>query len=361
MAKINDTTTITLEEAADMIAAVGHEVTFLLEGEPGIGKTAMGKTLGERFAGRKVIYFDCTTKDLGDIMYPDVRTYQKNGEEKKVLHFIPNAQLGVHLDEPVIIILDELGKCSSRAVLNAIMPIIHERRAGEDYLHPESIVLATTNLSTDGVGDIIPAHMRNRLASVRIMKPSYREWLGWARKNNISPMVTAYVEMYPDCLASYLDPNQKDNPRIYHPERQQIAYVSPRSLEKASHVVRGSSKMSRNALTAAMAGLGGEAFAREMQDFLAVQGQLPTLSEVRADPEKAKLPTTDAAAMVLIHGMIQKIDKGNFDPLFTYVQRLTKEVQAIFYTAIVADPALVVLGAQKEIFRQWGVENSYMF
>lgn len=361
---------LNLSEAADLIAAVGHEVTVMLAGEPGIGKSAILSTLGQRFPDRELIYFDCATKDLGDIQYPDVQVFPPQAgadtDAKRILKFIPNAQLGIHTGKPAIICLDELGKCASRAVLNALLSVIHERRLGDDYMHPETILFTTTNLTTDGVGDIIPAHVRSRMCTVTVSKPNAEQWIAWTRglgrSKNIHPMVTAYVEMFPQALASYTEGDvQKDNPRIYHPDRQQTAYVTPRTLEKASHVIRAQAKFSTNALTAALAGLGGAAFAREMQDFLAVREQMPSMKEVIEDPQTAKLPDTASAAMVLVHGMIGKMDRKNFDPFFEYIMRLPKEVQAVFFVAVIQTQGVVDMAVKKKAFQQWASDNAYLF
>src|SRR5690606_37103789 len=101
---------------------------------------------------------------------------------------------------------------------------------------PDSIVFGTTNLASDGVGDALQAHARNRVCFVQISKPSADEWLEWAANNGVAPEVMAWVREYPHCLASYTD-GDDDNPYVFNPKRTKAAFVSPRSLHKASHIV----------------------------------------------------------------------------------------------------------------------------
>ncbi len=51
MANISFTTTVTLDQAANLIEVTGDEVTNILVAEPGIGKTSILKMLEERDAG----------------------------------------------------------------------------------------------------------------------------------------------------------------------------------------------------------------------------------------------------------------------------------------------------------------------
>ncbi len=68
MANISFTTTVTLDQAANLIEVTGDEVTNILVAEPGIGKTSILKMLEERMGdGYDYIYVDCPVKDMMDI------------------------------------------------------------------------------------------------------------------------------------------------------------------------------------------------------------------------------------------------------------------------------------------------------
>ena len=92
-------------------------------------------------------YFDCTTKDLGDITIPDIMRVE---DGSGFVRYLTNEELGVHNDKPVILMIDEYGKANP-AVKNALLRLLLERKIGSYTLHPDSIVFATTNLGAEGV------------------------------------------------------------------------------------------------------------------------------------------------------------------------------------------------------------------
>ena len=83
-----------LPQTVDLIVAVGHLRTVLAQGDMGNGKTSMLPMVGERLPKHRKIYFDATTKDLGDIMIPSMQSIDEDG----CVRMIPNEELGIHLD-----------------------------------------------------------------------------------------------------------------------------------------------------------------------------------------------------------------------------------------------------------------------
>ena len=131
------------------------------------------------------------------------------------------------------------------------------------------------------MGDVLKAHTQS-YCSLHVRKPDHKEWLAWAVNNDIEPVVMAWVHQYPHALASYTDEGQENNPYIFNPKTVQTAFVSPRSLERASHIlkVRDSlrdedGKIDQEAVIAALTGAIGEAGARDMQAYVEYQDQLP--------------------------------------------------------------------------------------
>jgi MoxR-like ATPase len=162
-----------LREFAHGIGTVGGDVTIIGQGEPGIGKSSMLKVLAQTYPDYEIAYIDCTLLDLGDFALP--YTVQI-GDDMKVTKFAPNARFKFHSDKPVIIMLDEIGK-AMKAVKNVLLTLMLEHRIGDNYAPKGSIVFGTTNLLTDGVGDMLEAHARNRVALVTVRKPDADEWI----------------------------------------------------------------------------------------------------------------------------------------------------------------------------------------
>ena len=116
---------VSLKEGAELVHRIGDVDTTLFQGEMGIGKSSMLKMLAKMNPDHHICYVDMTTKDVGDFLIPKIRTL--NGVE--VCSFIPNEEFGFHTGKPVIVMLDEIGKCG-KAVFNASLRIMQEFALG---------------------------------------------------------------------------------------------------------------------------------------------------------------------------------------------------------------------------------------
>jgi len=149
MSVINFGHSVSLREFAQGIGVVGKDVTIIGQGEPGIGKSSMLKVLAQTYPDYEIAYVDCTLLDLGDFALP----YTETHGDMKVTRFAPNARFKMHYDKPVIVMLDEIGK-AMKAVKNVLLTLMLEHRIGDNYLPEGSMVFGTTNLLSDGVGDM---------------------------------------------------------------------------------------------------------------------------------------------------------------------------------------------------------------
>jgi hypothetical protein len=175
--------------------------------------------------GFKPIYFDCTTKDLGDMMIPSLQSIEEDG----CVRMIPNEELGVHLDEPVVVDIDEFGKANP-SVKNGLLRLMLERKIGSYSLHPDSIVFATTNKGSEGVGDILPPHARNRMTVVQIKKTDHTDWIEWGINNDVDHTLLGWVKDNPHLMASFED--VKD-PGIGH--SQSTGSVRRSDVDRCAH------------------------------------------------------------------------------------------------------------------------------
>jgi len=340
MSVINFGTSITLQQFAEAIAAVGRDVTIIGQGEPGIGKSATLSALAGMLPEYETAYIDCTLLDLGDFALP----YTEQVGAHKVTKFAPNARFKFHLDRPVIIMLDEIGK-AMRSVKNVLLTLMLEKRIGDHYLHPDSIVFGTTNLASDGVGDMLEGHARNRVCVATIAKPDAGftpeggiaddGWAQWAVGNGVAPELIAWVKQYPHALASYLDESQKDNPYIWNPAKPGgQAVVTPRSLAKASHIVKARATLGDGLAISLLCGTVGESAARDIQAFLTVVDKLDTWERITSTPEQARVPDDPAARCLLVLNAMMRVDANTLTPWLTYLRRLDKEWQALFTTSV---------------------------
>lgn len=365
MSVINFGQSVSLKEFAHAISTVGRHVTVIGQGEPGIGKSAMLGFIAARNPSYETAYIDCTLLDLGDFALPYTENVltdvNKDGAVAKITKFAPNARFKMHDDKPVIVMLDEIGK-AMKSVKNVLLTLMLEHRIGDAYLPEGSIVFGTTNLLSDGVGDMLEAHARNRVAFVTVRKPDADEWIEWAVGNDIDPTIIAWVKQFPHALATYTDPSQSDNAYIFNPTRAGMgAVVTPRSLEKASHIAKQRGELGDNLTISLLTGTIGESAARDMQAFFTVVDRLPTWDAIINDPSGAKMPDDTVARCILVFSAVTRVDKDSLSKWMRYVQRMDKEWQALFATSVMQSPSKQVFCVMNKDFKDWALANQWMF
>ena len=351
MSAINFGTQVSLKQAANLILATPMN-RYLLQGEPGIGKSSLLKTLSVSLPDHEVAYIDVPNMDLGDIAMPVI------DRETKTTSYYPNNRFKIHLGKPVITMLDEFTK-GAEPIKNMLHPLLEvaNPRLVDISVHTESIVFLTGNLGSDNVGDNLKAHSRNRIIPLTVRKPDADEWLEWAVNNNIEPVVMAWVRQFPHALASYMDDAQGDNPYIYNPKKVQTSFVSPRSLERVSNIVRVRDRLDADSLIAAMTGAFGEAASRDMQAYVEYQDQLPTWESIVKNPKTADVPTSAGACAVLVFGAIAKIAKDTMTPFMHYLERFEPEWQACFAINVAKSPTKQSIAFSSQAFADWVAKN----
>ena len=350
MSEVKFGKTITLKQAASLIRS-NPETRFLLRGEPGIGKSSLLENIAGDL-GYDHAYIDVPNLDLGDIAMPVI------DHDTKTTRYYPNARFKLHENKPIVIMLDEYTK-GADPVKNMLHPMFEKAnpRLGDIALHKQNIVFLTGNLTTDGVGDSLKAHSLNRLVSVTISKPDAEQWIEWAINKGIEPEVIAWVNRFPHVLASYTDGGQNDNPYIYNPKKPQTAFVSPRSLETASNIVRTRKENDTDSVIAALTGAIGESGARDMQAYIEFSDQLPTWEATIASPKTTKVPTSPGACAIVVFGAIARMDKASITPFMEYLERFDAEWQAVFAINIAKTPSKQSIAFSCKAFADWVAKN----
>ena len=354
MSKVNFSAQVTIEEAKNSIILFGKELTPVIIGEPGTGKSTLlsmiEADLGDAY---DYIYVDCPVKDMSDI------AMTIPNHDTQSLEYYVSSLFKLDSPKPKVIMLDEMLKAPK--LLQIIFTrLTLERCVGDKKLPKGSIVFATSNNSSDGVGDSMLAHAGNRVCRLVMEKPNANTWLKWASNNNISKVIMAWVALVPRCLHSYLDGDQTDNPYIFNPKKAgQLSFVSPRSLAKASAIVDVRDKLGENATLCALAGTIGESAARDMSAFLDIEKQLPSFDDVLKSPKTVKVPDAPSAILML---MFQAVDylktQDDMSSFMEFVKRVaSSELQAIFFSIAFNHSNLVRLARNNNEMKEWAKNN----
>ena len=350
---------LSLDQIATAIKTGGNKRTILIQGHMGTGKSSLLNALAAELPDHIPCYFDCTTKDLGDITIPNIA---KMDDGTGYVTYLTNEELGAHNHKPVLIDVDEYGKANP-AVKNALLRLLLERKIGSYTLHPDSIIFATTNLGAEGVGDLLPPHARNRVTVITARKPNNIEWIEWGINNGIDHTLLGWAKDNPQLFASFEDvKDPEENPYIYHPRDQRAAFVTPRSLEAASDWLKSREAYDDQTLTSLLMGTIGDRGAMDLMAFVKLADQLPSLESIKQDPNNAKVPDSAAAVCMVIYRALATIDKDWINAWMDYMQRLDKEAQGMFANGVRApkySKQSMVMTNKK--FTDWAMANNYMF
>lgn len=351
MATLTFGKTVSLSEAAQLILST-PENRYLLQGEPGIGKSSILGILGAAKPTHHVAYIDVPNMDLGDIAMPVIE------HDTRTTAYYPNRRFMMHTGKPVIVMLDEFTK-GAQPVVNMLHPLLEKAnpRLGDISVHPESYVFMTGNMTGDGVGDNLKAHTRNRIVPVTVRKPSADEWINWAIEHDQSPEVCAWVRQFPHAMSSYMDEGNGDNPYIFNPKKIQAAYVSPRSLETASNIIKRRAMLQPDVVIAALTGAVGEAAARDMQAYIEYADQLPEWGSIISNPKTANVPESAGACAITVFGAIARVTKESIGAFMEYLERFEPEWQACFAINIAKSSGKQGIAFASKKFSEWVAKN----
>lgn len=357
MSKINLVETVSINELRTLIPIIGTSLTPVIVSEPGVGKTSllnmMEQDLGDKY---DYIYVDCPVKDMSDIgmVIPN--------HETRTLEYYVASLFKLNSKKPKVICLDELMKAPK--LLQVIFTrMMLERMVGDVALPEGSIIFATSNNSSDGVGDSMLAHAGNRVCIMKMAKPTVKEWLLWASENAVHRSVRAFVAMTPACLNSYLTGTEDDNPYIFNPKKPQMSFVSPRSLAKSSVVVQNKDALGENATMVALAGTIGISAAKQMSAFLSLESQLPDFKDILKAPDSIEVPKDMSALLMLMFQAIDLVEtQDELGKFMLFTKRVASdECQAIFFTMLMRAKRTMKLARNNEEVKSWALANHELF
>ena len=358
---------LSTQQVLNLIATIGHKRTVIVEGENGIGKTALFHQLKRmpQFANHIAVDpIDCTQLSDGSVWMPDLD--RENGISRE----LPNErfgvskfnQRGINGAKPIMVFLDELAK-SPQFIKNVLAPIVYEHRVGNFHFVEGSVIVAATNLAIEGLGDSIQAHLRNRLVFVKMRKPTSEEWVKWATDNGINPMVIAFVNNEPRVMQSFMDYEKggmfegkdlsKDNGFIFNPKSTQLAYATPRSLVAASDILNaGLGVLDDETLEAALVGTVGATTAQALSSFIRFGRDICEYARVIKNPDTAPLSDNPTAQLIQVFQFVTRVaDRTEAEAIVKYVWRMRAEMQSIFCNTVATSQRVAMFATISEFGR----------
>jgi hypothetical protein len=353
MSNLNDKTFISINEAAQAILAYGQDITPILFGEPGIGKTSilkeMRKVLGDEY---DYIYIDCPVMDMSDI---GMRVPNKDTGQ---LELYVSSLFKLGNGRKKVMLFDEFAK-TPKLTQTIFTRALLERYVGDMPIEAGSYLFGTSNLSSDGVGDAMLAHGSSRVMKLYVSKSNAMQYLAWATENGQSPLLRAWVAMNPRSMASYLDDGQDDNPYIFNPKKKQDSYLCPRSYAKCDPIIRKRDQVGNKLTEAALAGTIGPSAAQSLAAFLSLEKELVSVKSIIKDPENTPIPDKLAALFMTMFNAVDTIEtQDDLSSFMKYVNRVSSsELQSVFFTMLLQSKRTMRLARNNGVVMNWAKDN----
>ena len=323
----------TFSELKTVIAsqfARSPDVTYLILGSPGGGKSALARQIGKELAFDKVVEFEASLRDPVDLM----GTPRNNGE---VTEWVPPKELYSLREGRNLLIIEELPDCNM-SMQNGLCRLIYDRHINDLHLSPETYIIATGNRSTDksGAGKL-STKLGNRMR-IREFDINLDDWCQWALNNDVPVEQIQYIRYRPDALTDF-SPDRPINP-------------SPRAWERVAKI---DTDLPPELYFGEVAGDVGEGRAAEYTGFRRVFAGLPDIDNILMNPTKADVPTDPVVLYALTGALAHRVSKDNFDRMFEYLQRMPAD----FNVMCVKDAAHVRPEIkQTRAFVKWAIENA---
>jgi hypothetical protein len=308
-----------------------------IQGQPGLGKSAIvaeyAQSIGAEFIDVRLAYY--APQDVQGFPYLDTDGSVKTMRFSKPAFWPQTANPVIALEEY---------NCATRAVQNVSLQLLNEGRVGEHVLPKDAFVCLLGNRAEDRVNiEKLSSAVVNRICNIKV-KLDLNDWIKWAQKNGIDPMVTAFVRFRPDLLTTF-DGKKWDGVSNF---------ATPRTWEKASRIYQVCPD--RHIRHALLEGVLGEGAAAEFLGFLGAK--VPDLDGILLNPTGAEVPTEPASIYATCAGLAKKVKPKTMAAMVTYLARFPKEFSVFgVKTAVTANAALCATDA----FTAWCTDNQDVF
>lgn len=208
---------------------------------------------------------------------------------------------------------------SDQLVQKGLNQVVLERRFGKHKLPDGWWVVSLSNRVKDKSGASKPmSHSINREMVVEL-------------DHLVADYITHWetIGLHPYGIAC-----AKQNGGIFAEEvpKEAVPFCTARSFTAAWRWLEAASDSVEELNTspiaqAAVAGYIGEGASATMFAYLSVMDELPTMEQILNDPKGAKVPTKLDATYMVSQNCVHHTNADTIDPIWTYVQRLSKEIQ----------------------------------
>lgn len=227
-----------------------------------------------------------------------------------------------------MIFLDEFNS-ASKMVQAAAYKLVLDRMVGQKKLHPNVVLVAAGNLSTDrAIVNPISTAMQSRLVHLT-MELNHQEFMeDVAIKQGWDNRIIAFLNYKPSLLHDF------------RPDHNEKTFCSPRTWEFVNKLLAGQDQV-RDEEAPLYAGAITSGVAVDFIQFTKVFESLPNVDAITARPEDVALPADAATRWATITHLVEKVTTDNFDPIAVYIGRFSADFRVLFFRMMMTrKPAL---------------------
>lgn len=336
----------------------------LLEGPPGCAKSyTIEHTIPRKIANHigvdrvPVVSFNLNTVDGPDMRGFLFPSKDANGEATARFTRSPIAQAIMDTGSDVGVLFFDERSQADHIIQKGAAEVIEARRIGNFAIPDGWWIISAGNRMEDRSGVVRPLmHLRNREAVVQI-DPHAPGFIRWAETTaNMHPMLVAFARFKPGAIQVSEVPADPKPFATYRSFTKAANYLAA----KAGTDADGNPSMNLpwdEGTQSIVSGLVGDGLAAEIAAFAKVHTQLPSFKQIVADPEKAKLPDDNRldAQFAAVSMAVHHADPTNAEPVFRYILRLRKELQASAAASLLGKGGGALLNSPS--IAKWITEN----
>jgi hypothetical protein len=203
--------------------SVEHNMPILIVGEPGVGKSQVVEQALSEYPlyVRHAICMEPIDFRGMPCLFRDDEAHAE---------FVPYGDLNImlHCEQPTVFFYDDLGQ-ASQSVQKAMMQLFLQREVNGKKISDNVRFIAATNRRGDraGVNGLITP-LISRQKSVVNFTVDVKDWVEWAHKNNMPPMLISFIHFRGQELLLDFDANKVDdngNDLVQQPSPRTVSSV----------------------------------------------------------------------------------------------------------------------------------------
>lgn len=274
------------------------KISFFVRGRFGIGKSEVVKEMAKEKAkqkGKEFVEWNNLTESeklaLMDnpnkwFIFIDIRLSEYTPDDIKGLPMFLNNQRAIEFKVPLwalllenkdsdgVVFFDEIN-LATPLVMSSCYKIVYDRVVNCSRVNPNWFILMAGNTEEDRAytSDVAPP-LRDRVGEVELDIPNKEDWIDWAIKHDINPLIIGYLSFkYGDVWVVDYEDNQK--------------FTTPRGWARVSNLIKDIDSKDYDSLELVVPSAIGEGVASRFIAFCKIREKI-NLKELVKNPEKLR-------------------------------------------------------------------------